>query len=133
MNRCKDCHFLTKTIHYAMGGKFPNSWDDRERSSFQISNDYTASCWKGIWDTGVDPSINDRLKDVLSEDRRHDCFFIKYHEGMLFSTADELARIQRDNRQLKRNYTFTQIGLWIAAIAVVVQVAYNIFKDFVAK
>ena len=133
MNRCIDCHFLTKTTHFSTGGEFANSWSHRERSNFRISYHGTASCWKGIWDTGVDPSINDRLKDVLLEDRKYECFFIEYHEGMLFSAADELARIQRDNRQLKRNYSFTQIGLWIAAIAVCVQLIYNIFKDFVAK
>ena len=37
---------------------------------------------------------------------------------MSFQAAYELFQIRNDNRQLKRSYRYTQIGLWIAAVSV---------------
>ena len=122
---CKNCHFLVKEHRDPTGGIYRFSWNKRERSDLRVDEQYAANCFQGIWDTGVDPSLNKRLPEILNKQRRDDCFFIEPQEGMLFAAALELHKI----RNLKKSYLYTQIGLWIAAIGLVLNLLYSILKD----
>ena len=115
---CRNCHFLAKTTAAPDRHRF--SWDKTEREKLEIPDHYTAECGKGIWSTGIDPQLKSKFSEILKDDRKDNCFFIEYHPGMSFSAAVELHRIKNDNRQLKKSYRYTQVGLWIAAISMLI-------------
>ena len=87
-----------------------------------------ARCYKNVWNTRIDPTLNNRLKEVLLQDRKGDCFFLEEHSGMSFQAAYELFQIRNDNRQLKRSYRYTQIGLWIAAVSLVANLVVKLLE-----
>lgn len=124
---CKNCHFLTQTVRDNAGKTYRFSWDIQERSKLGLEEHYSASCYKGIWDTGIDPRLNSRMKDILLENRRDRCFFIETQEGMSFQAATELHKIRSENRQLKRSYRYTQIALWLSAIGLILGLILEIF------
>ena len=129
-NCCKNCHFLAKT-HIDRGGVAHRfSWDKEERDNYHSPDHHSAECAKGIWSTRIDPSLEKSLNRILLENRKDDCFFIKTHDGMSFETASELHRLRNDNRQLKRSYRYTQIGLLIAAFGLLANVVMEIIKAF---
>ena len=97
---CKNCHFLVKEHRDPTGGIYRFSWNKRERSDLRVDEQYAANCFQGIWDTGVDPSLNKRLPEILNKQRRDDCFFIAPQEGMLFDAALELHKIRKSKKEL---------------------------------
>ena len=126
---CQNCHFLAKD-HVAINGKRKSLlWDEEERKNFKIEKYYSARCYKGVWDTGVDPTLKGKLREVLLEARKNNCFFIEYQPGMLFPAADERFRILNEHRQLKRSHRFTQIGLIIAAVGLFVNIVIEVLKS----
>ena len=46
----------------------------------------------GVWDTRIDPTLNDRLQEITEKDRKNQCFFVEVHDGMSFPAAIELER-----------------------------------------
>ncbi|MCY4093216.1 MAG: hypothetical protein OXF62_20555 [Caldilineaceae bacterium] len=91
-----------------------------------------ACCQRGIWHTGHDLStfdflgtvspvgkeeIKSKLKYVLDKNRKYDCFFVEYSEGMSFDGAIELYRIRNESRNLKRSLRYAVIGLYSSAAA----------------
>ena len=126
---CKNCHFLNKTFRNERGAHAELNWNEEDRDNLKVEDHYTASCWRGIWNTGIDPGLNSRLPDILTENRRDECFFIEYHPGMSYQGATELHRIRNDNRQLKKSYRYTQIALWVAAAGLVANCAYYIITN----
>ncbi len=52
---------------------------------------------------------------------------------MSFSAALELHKIGNENKNLKRSYRYTQIGLWIAAISLLMNLLYSVLKDFILE
>lgn len=66
-----------------------------------------SKCWKGVWPYDPRPAA---VRSRLLKDR-DDCFFLEYHEGMSFETAEEMFRLKKDHRQLKRNYYLALAGL----------------------
>ena len=127
---CKNCHFLAKDHIWPNGEVRSGSWSTEERENLRLAveEDHRARCYKNVWNTGIDPTLKDRLGEVLLKDRKDDCFFIEEHPGMSFQAAYELFRIRNDNRQLKRSYRLTQIGLWIAALALVANVVMKLLE-----
>ena len=61
-----------------------------------------------------------KFREILDKNRKDDCFFIAYHEGMTFPTAIELHHARYENRHLKRSYRYTLYGLIIASIGLVI-------------
>ena len=126
---CKNCHFLAKVHIWRNGEERRSSWTPEERSNFSLRHkELSAECAKGIWSTRIDPHLTAGLKEILSIPRKDDCFFLEIHEGMSFPAGSELQRLRQDNRQLKRSYRYTQIGLWIAAVGVATNVIMRIFE-----
>ncbi|MDE0079008.1 MAG: hypothetical protein OXO50_15925 [Caldilineaceae bacterium] len=125
-HRCRDCHFLAQgdPHYYTKGDK--ESWNKGEREAGQIENRFIAVpfCYRGVWHTlpGQDISSEKgktRLRETIDKNRKDECFFIEYYEGMTFSTAEELHRTRDANRQIKRSYRYTLWGLIIAGIGLV--------------
>ena len=127
-NCCKNCHFLTKTHIDHGGGTHRFSWTKEERDNCHLPDHYSAECVKGIWSTRIDPGLKKSLNRILLENRRDDCFYVETHDGMSFEAASELHRLRNDNRQLKRSYRYTQIGLWIAALSLLANFVMAILK-----
>lgn len=126
---CRNCHFLAREDVFEHGQRFTNTWTKEERKKGQITRpEELASapkCWRGIWDTGVDPGLNSILEEIIDRDRENDgCSFIEHSEGMLFQAALELhnRRIElhakRDeDRRHRRNFLIATIGLFTSIIA----------------
>ena len=137
-HRCRDCHFL---VHggphfYTNGDK--ESWDKGEREAGKIVSrvDTVPFCYRGVWHTPPGPEMSSeqretKLREIIDKNRKDDCFFIEYYEGMTFSTAEELHRTRSENRQLKRSYQYTLWGLIIAGIGLVAGAFFQAANFFV--
>ena len=95
-NNCRNCHFLIRTVD----GK-PFLWNETERTNESIPDFYYASCYMGVWDTGIDQSLNNKLNAVINENRKGTCFFMKYVPGMNLETAKSLQEKNEIKEQSK--------------------------------
>lgn len=124
MNSCKTCHFFVRVsgLPSKSGTYRYTPLTENERS--ELWNDVRPlfQCYKGIWTerrvTEMTPKskLRSRLEEILKQDRKESCFYIEHYEGMSPEGGTELFRLRNDNRQLKKSYRYTQMGLWIAAI-----------------
>lgn len=70
-----------------------------------------------------------RAKSREGDQPRGDsCFFTPERPSMSVEAAKMLYDREAANRELKRSYRYTQIGLWIAAIALVVSALSSLFE-----
>ena len=120
---CKNCHFLNKT---SVQGN--TTWTENERDNLQVADHYVASCWRGIWSAAIDAGLKSHLPELLTQNRRDECFFVEYHRGMEYQAATELHRVRNDNRQLRKGYRYTQIALGIAATGLVVSAIVGLIQ-----
>ena len=125
---CRNCHFLAKTNRSENGEVHVLAWNTADRNSGKVKKHYSASCFLGVWDSGIEPSISERLNELLDENRKGFCFFMKAHPGMSFEAAKVLQERSVENLHLKRTNLYTQIGLWIAAIALVANLILALIK-----
>jgi hypothetical protein len=121
---CVDCHFF--------------QWEARElpnRPSFEVETSnreatrkgdfswatahITLSCCFGVWDEGHNFNRADRQKIITQIDRRNFCFWWKHRPGMLIPAAQILQERETKEREARRERRLTLYGLWIAAIALV--------------
>ena len=116
---CKNCHFLNKAYRNDRGFEGNSCWSKEERDNLVVKDHYAASCWRGIWDTGIDLGLNDRLPVILTQSRRDKCFFVEYNPGMSYPAATEL----HHNRQLKRGHKYARIALGVSIASAVIAVA----------
>ncbi|MDF7809565.1 hypothetical protein P4E94_19160 [Pontiellaceae bacterium B12219] len=125
---CKNCHFLARSYRAPGGVEYLNSWSIEERESGTPHSDWSAQCALGVWDTGIDPRLNDSLHEILNKSRKNFCFHIEPHDGMSFEAARQLQAQRASNRDLKRSNMYTQIGLFIAGLALLANVIVEILK-----
>jgi len=76
-NNCRNCHFLIKTCE-----QHPVPWNENEREKGVIQDHHAASCYMGVWDTGIEPGLNAKLNEIINENREDSCFFIENYPGM---------------------------------------------------
>lgn len=146
---CRNCVFLARLPSSAQVENFP---EDRyvlvhqeERTS--LTNSYLRSidhtdlkrfnfeCYMGVWnavevgfgdENGESENFGYRLNKYLNEiSRKNECFFYQYRKHMGFEAARELQKRLVENEQLRRSHKFTQCGLWIAAIGLVMNAIFN--------
>ena len=138
---CQKCHFLSHArALLGVSGHRWTSWrqDEREHrmplprpSEKEVPLE---GCYKGIWKEMVDqfgdglPGGVNSADRVLLQERGDSCFFVEYREGMSFEAAEDLFRLGYDNRQLKKSYFYTQLGLAVAAVGIVVSVVLKIIE-----
>lgn len=125
---CLDCHFLMKE---SRDGKFLLT--TRERQSIQerdyhwLHDTYSLACYFGVWDEGLSTSDKqDRNEVIVETNRKGFCFFWRYRPGMLFPAAEVLQQREAATREADRDRRFTVVGLWLAAIALIVDVMIQI-------
>lgn len=132
---CVNCHFFTKTHHYS-GQKVTFPLTTKERGSV-AADDWTflrdggasLHCYRGVWDEGL-PEFEkgQRFSLVTSVDRRDGCFFWPHRPGMMLPVAKELEQREADRSKTNREHRFTQVGLWIAALALLAQLVVSIIE-----
>ena len=134
---CRNCHFLARTDYFENGVSHTFTWskEEREEGEPKYPEISAASCWRGIWDTGVNPELNTRLEEVIDKNRKNRCFFVEYDEdGMLFDGALELFKARNERRDRKQNVYFGVAGIvvGIAGIAVALVLSKD-FRDLVKE
>lgn len=151
---CLNCHFLVDKRF--SGYELPvvewmrkKLWDkltrsDPRRMTEDILGDY--KCHKGFWEMGSKENrIENRTRpgSGLSEqaaivwdsseviiERGEDCFFYSHMEGRHLSVVEELERRAADRREGKRDRRLVKIGVWIAAIALILNLGWSIWEHF---
>ena len=74
----------------------------------------------GVWDTRIDPSLDDHLDEITNRDRKGSCFFMEIQDGMSFPAAKELERRASDRRAFLTTTRVAVGGLLIATIGHVI-------------
>lgn len=128
INTCRSCHFLSKYFVHGNSDQVSHlTWTQEERETIQIDDYFTAECFRGIWNVGIEPGLKTVLEEIVNENRRDDCFYVKFRKGMSYQGATELHRIRNDNRQLRKSYRYTQWGLAIAAIGLIANALVQLY------
>lgn len=124
---CVDCHFFGKE---ASGLSLEVETSDREaarKGDFSwAAEHYALVCTFGVWDAGYNFCRADRQRVIAETDRRNFCFWWKHRPGMLIPAAKILQEREARDRDSARDRRLTQLGLWIAAIALGVNVGLTI-------
>ena len=124
---CIDCHFFVKEAR-----ELPNRFtlevetSDREaarKGDFSwAAEHYTLACTFGVWDEGHNFCRADRHRVIAETERHNFCFWWKHRPGMLIPAAKILQEREAKDHDSARDRRLTLCGLWIAAIALVVNV-----------
>ena len=125
---CRNCHFLMNTFRPPNGISYKTSWNKQQRETGKLQKCYSPSCWFGIWDVGIEPSLTGKLNEIIDENRKNACFFIETYPGMSFSAARIIQHRRDEYAQLRRSNRYTMTGLWIAAIALFVNTVVTLLK-----
>jgi hypothetical protein len=80
----------------------------------------TLCCSFGVWDEGHNFNRADRHKVLVQTNRADFCFWWKHHPAMLLPAAKVLQERDAKNRSGSRDRRLTLYGLWIAAIALII-------------
>lgn len=137
---CVNCHFLQKS-YVRHGGEaseanFHVSAEERElvkREDYswhqRTKQLYNLECFMDVWTEGYQFD-HSKLHNVLVEtDRRHFCFFWKFRPGMLMPAARTLQERDAAHRRASRDRRLTLIALFIAAIALLVDVILRLMYE----
>ena len=125
---CVDCHFLMKQSN---PHKFGATDRDREAIKNQDYSPFThmsLGCYFGVWDEGYNFATERRHEVIVETNRKNYCFFWKYRPGMLFPAAEVLQKREADNQEAARDRKLTLIGLFIAAVALVVNALLEVAR-----
>lgn len=134
---CVDCHFLQEEGQFGqVGGTKPPHFFLRERDAIRdgvIDRAGTRrfSCWFGVWDERTNPySVPSPFRHhrLVEKDRKGFCFFWPCRPGMEFGAAERLQKRQEDRRQTRWERWLAIGGLWVAAIALVLNVLVVLLK-----
>ncbi|MEX0804002.1 MAG: hypothetical protein WD688_11895 [Candidatus Binatia bacterium] len=87
---------------------------------------WTLACHFGVWDEGYNFDKSNRQIVIADTDRRDFCFFWRYRQGMLIPPAKVLQQREAETREASYDRRLTVWGLWIAALALVVDVLLRI-------
>ena len=129
---CADCHFFVKEArgvaptpvtleisaqNRALSKAGDNSWH---------ADHYALLCVHTVWDEGHNFLPETKHAVVTSVDRRGQCFFWKHRPGMLIPAAKVLQEREAHEQEASTDRRLTVVGLWIAVLALVVQVVLQV-------
>ena len=126
---CENCYFLWFSQKLPVDSTYGPIPAQRRSSYHWVDDKTTIYCHKGIWILEKANQKPEKLKSNLSENRKDSCFFVEHRDEMDVNAADELQRRLHENRQFKRSLTFTQIGLWIAALGTIASLVYQYLSE----
>ena len=136
--QCINCHFLVfeltedDEVHELLINQ--KARDAALKGDFEWfeGHPYQAlRCYFGVWDEGIDSSLqDDRPKILTGIDRQGSCYFWKGQPGMALGAAAALRESQERVKSERKEHRLTRIGLWIAAIALGVNAIFQVL-DFI--
>ena len=125
---CVDCHFFV--VEYrdrdslSLSGWTLPSYSEKtgvRTNDFSWHKDSMALvCAYGVWDQGFRFDSCKKHELIVQTERKDRCFFLPWHPGMLIPAAKTLQERQAAYREANRDRRLTVWGLWIAAVALVV-------------
>lgn len=130
---CVNCHFFVKTVYPDRSQPATleikqNERDLISKNDFNWKKDYCSlGCAHLVWDEGHNLSAS--LFEVITKTKRNNCFFWKFHPGMLLPAAKELQKRDRENQKLKTTLFYTRLGLCIAAAALVADIILKVVNS----
>ena len=129
-NNCRRCHFMASGLNT---GGIPETLTEEQRKLVEPQSGSTWGCYKRVWNTGSlpqDHSIGAAKKGAFKvqmiTDRKESCFFIEYQEWIEWPAAEDLQRLEYENRNFKKSYRMTQWGLIIAGIGLVISAIFQV-------
>lgn len=123
---CRNCQFLNKRAVSIWGDVTDLSWDATDRALLQVKEHYAASCWRGVWDTGIAPELNAQLPALLTKNRSGKCFFVEWSQGMSYPGAIELHREMSTERRVRNSNRLAKIAIAIATASVLATVIFGV-------
>lgn len=134
---CINCHFLTRKDNFKNVNEPPiHSLTQEERENIK-KEDYTwikdftsLQCAYGVWNEGYQFDKSRRHGILTKLKRNNFCFYFKYHPGMLNEPAKILQKREEENKKAKTDRNHTKVGLWVAAIALAMNVIFEIYKYY---
>jgi hypothetical protein len=130
---CADCHFFVKearTTPTLQPIVLDVALSERARAKvndFTWAKEYHAlACCLFVWDEGYNFDMAKRFEVIADTDRREFCFFWRFRPGMLIPAAKILQEREARDREAGKDRRLTLLGLWIAAVALVVNVVFTI-------
>lgn len=121
---CINCHFFVKYSNNLSGNRTINMGND-ERNKIrngELSRDFGLRCDFGVWDEGFNFEKTKVQEILLKTDRQDFCFYWKYRPNMLIPAAKILQERESVNRETLRERRLTIFGIWIAALALLLDV-----------
>ena len=102
---------------------FENSIDQDDREAV-LKNDFSwevyarsLRCYFAVWIEGLNFNRQNRYNILVETERRDFCFFFPNHPGMRLEAAKILQERQEKTRQTQKEVRVALVGLWVAAIA----------------
>ncbi|MBU2602352.1 MAG: hypothetical protein KKA32_09315 [Actinobacteria bacterium] len=129
---CVHCHFFVKTTRFPQANPFVQLVSKSERAKSRtgefdwVGPETALSCHLGVWDEGHNFEPSQRSLAIVDAERRDFCFFWRVRPGMFLPAAKALQKREAQLREAKRDRWLTLVGLWIAAIALVINVLLTI-------
>ncbi|MBI2556470.1 MAG: hypothetical protein HY607_02315 [Planctomycetes bacterium] len=125
---CVDCHFFMRKNGQSLENLGEIEAEERDQarqgdySWIEFKDNNILACSFGVWDKQDNNKFDQKeYHQLIAEtNRRGFCFWWKYHPGMLFPAAKILQEREAKNRDAARDRRLTLYGLWIAAIALVI-------------
>ena len=127
---CRNCHFMASGLNQS--GTSPTTLSKKQRERIKPQTGSVWGCNRRVWNTSF-LSQNDNsgaaeiepFTDQMLKDRRESCFFVEHQEGMEWQAANDLQRLEYENRNLKKSYRYTLWGLIIAGIGLVISAIFQ--------
>ncbi len=132
---CRECHFMASDLN--MGGTIPKPLSKEQRELLKPQPGSVWGCYKRVWSTSYLPQDHDvgaaeiePFREQMIRDRKESCFFVEHQEGMEWPAAEDLQRLQYENRNLRRSYRHALWGLGIAGVGLVVNAVFQVLNFF---
>jgi hypothetical protein len=132
---CVNCHFFEYVTRNERWEEHNYSLKRKERNEF-LKGDFNREkkhsyfrCYFHVWDEGTKSEKFDLYKEILQKNRRGKCFYFRHREGMLTDAARLMQEREEEYRRAHKDRILTIIGLWIAAIALIINILIKLFLN----
>lgn len=131
---CVDCHFFVQEYRDEGSGQPHCTGIEQEHRELARRNDYSWHKWGSlrchflVWDEGYQFDPDRRHEVIVKSERAGFCFFWPWRPGMLFPAARVLQEREALAREATRDRRLTQIGLFIAAAALIANLVVTLVK-----
>jgi hypothetical protein len=134
---CVHCHFFVKEVRNLPTEApivLPVSDQERQlakRGDFTWAKDhYALSCSFGVWDEGFYFNLSKKQEEIVEKNRKGFCFYWPFRHGMFIPAAKVLQEREARDSEAARDRRLTIWGLWIAAMALVVDLILGLVERF---